>query len=129
MGDGSVRDVKTAGRAKDLPSLELGFYVLLMEATGATVPTVGYWNWVRLKKPYWQIIETPVTDELRRWAYERSAAYVRAQKADKALNAKATNPGNYSFTGGPRFDGLCSDGPWSPSMGGPCLIVNREVVA
>lgn len=130
MGSGSVWDVKTSGRAKDVPSLELGFYALLMEAhSGIPVPSVGYLNWVRLKKPYWQVAEAPVTDELRRWAYEKAAAFVRAKKADTALNAKTETPLNFSMGGGPKFDGLCSDCPYSPAFGGPCLIAVRGEVA
>lgn len=123
FGSGSVMDVKTSSRAKDVPSLELGFYALLMEAhSGIPVPSVGYLNWVRLKKPYWQIAQTPVTDELRRWSYEKAAAFVRAKKADTLLNARAEVASNFSMTGGPRFDSLCADCPWSPALGGPCLI-------
>lgn len=128
LGDGRVYDVKTSARAKDVPSLELGFYALLMEAhSGAPVPAVGYMNWVRLKKPYWQVAEAPVTDELRRWSYERSAAYVRAKKADAVLNAKTLAPANYSFPGGPKFDSLCLDCPYNPALGGPCLIALQGV--
>lgn len=127
LGSGSVWDVKTAGRAKEVPSVELGFYALLLEAhSGVPVPTVGYMNWVRLKKPYWQIAEAPVTAELRRWAYEKSAAFVRARKADQLLNAKADSAVNFSMGGGPKFDGLCNDCPYNPALGGPCLIVARE---
>lgn len=124
LGDNSVWDVKTSGRAKEVPSLELGFYALLAEEVDSTrkVPRVGYMNWVRAKRPFWQVVETPVTDELRRWAYEKSAAYVRARKADVALNAKAETPANFSMTGGPSFAGLCRDCPYNPSLGGPCLI-------
>lgn len=127
MGDSSVWDVKTSSRAKEVPSLELGFYALLMEATGVRVPKVGYMNWIRLKKPYWQVVEAPVTDELRRWAYEKAAAYVRARKADAALNAKTYSPLNYTMSGGPKFDTLCLDCPWNPALGGPCLIARRDL--
>jgi hypothetical protein len=126
FGSGAVYDVKTSGRAKDVPSLELGFYALLMEAhSGTPVPSVGYLNWVRLKRPYWQIAEAPVTDELRRWSYEKAAAYIRAKKADAALNANADTALNFSMGGGPKFDGLCSDCAYSPAFGGPCLIAVR----
>jgi len=127
LGDNSVWDVKTSGRAKEVPSLELGFYALLAEEVDPTrkVPRVGYMNFIRSKKPFWQVIETPVTDELRRWAYEKSAAYVRAKKADAALNRNGT-ANNYSMTGGPRFGGLCSDCAYNPALGGPCLISLNE---
>lgn len=123
FGDNAIFDVKTSGRAKEVPSLELGFYALLAEEVDPTrkVPRVGYMNWIRAKRPFWQVIETPVTDELRRWAYEKSAAYIRARKADLALNRNGT-AANYTMTGGPRFAGLCSDCPYNPALGGPCLI-------
>ena len=128
LGDNSVFDVKTSGRAKEVPSLELGFYALLVEEVDPTqkVPRVGYINYIRSKRPFWQIVETPVTDELRRWAYEKSAAYVRAKKADAALNAKAETPANFSMTGGPRFASLCLDCPFNPALGGSCLIALNE---
>lgn len=130
LSDGRIYDVKTSARAKDVPSVELGFYALLVESeTAKEVPAVGYLNWVRLKRPYWQIVEAPVTDELRRWTYERAAAYVRAHKADALLNAKTERASNYSFPGGPKFDGLCGDCPWNPTYGGTCLIALREEVA
>lgn len=127
LADNRVYDVKTAARAKDLPSVELGLYALLVEAeTGKPVPAVGYMTWVRTKMPRWQVIEAPVTDEMRRWAYEHAAAYVRARKADALLNAKAERAANYSMTGGPKFDGLCGDCEWAPANGGPCLIAKEE---
>jgi hypothetical protein len=122
MGNGAIVDIKTASRPKEVPSLELGFYAILAEATGATVPSVGYMTWVRSKRPYWQVIETPVTDELRRWTYERAAAYVRAKKADTLLNAKAETPQNYSFPGAARFPSLCSDCVYNPALGGACRV-------
>ena len=130
LADNSVWDVKTSGRFKEVPSLELGFYALLAEEVDPTrkVPKVGYLNYVRAKKPYWQIAEAPVTDELRRWAYEKSAAYVRARKADAVLNRNGS-PSNYSMTGGPRFAGLCTDCPYNPALGGSCLIALQEEVA
>ena len=137
LSDGSVLDVKTSGRAKTVPSLELGFYALLLEATGATVPTVGYVNYVRLKRPYWHgytrkggetmgtPLIVPVTDDLREWTYRKAAGYVNAVAADTMLN----DPGveveylvNYSMVGGPKFDGLCGDCPYNPALGGPCAI-------
>jgi hypothetical protein len=136
MDDGSVLDVKTSSRAKTVPSLELGFYALLLEATGAAVPTVGYLNYVRLKKPYWhgytkragdtmgQPLIVDVTDDLRSFAYEKAHAYVRAKQADDMLNTIGTD--NYSMTGGPRFDSMCLDCPYNPSLGGPCVIAVKS---
>ena len=132
MADGSVLDVKTSGRAKTVPSLELGFYALLLEAAGTPVPTVGYLNYVRLKKPYWhgytkragdtmgQPLIVDVTADLRSFAYEKAHAYVRAKQADDMLNTIGTD--NYSMTGGPRFDSICLDCPYNPALGGPCAI-------
>jgi hypothetical protein len=137
MDDGSVLDVKTSGRAKTVPSLELGFYALLLEATGATVPTVGYVNYVRLKKPYWHgytrkggetmgaPLIVPVTDDLRTWTREKAWAYVRAAKADEIMQVEGLPAQNYSMTGGPRFDGLCGDCAYNPALGGPCAIAVR----
>ena len=134
MADNSVLDVKTSGRAKTVPSLELGFYALLLEAT-APVPTVGYLNYVRLKKPYWhgytkragEVMGRPlivdVTDDLREWTFRKTEGYVNAARADAVLNEP--NRGlltNWSMTGGPKFDGLCSDCPYNPALGGPCAI-------
>jgi hypothetical protein len=128
LGDNSVWDVKTSGRAKEVPSLELGFYALLVEEVDPTrkVPRVGYMNYIRSKRPFWQVVDTPVTDELRRWAYEKSAAYVRARKADTALNSRTETPMNFSMTGSAKFPSLCADCPWSPAMGGPCLVSLNE---
>ena len=126
LGDGSIFDLKTSSKSKDVPSVELGFYALLVEATGRPVPRVGYLNYVRLKKPVWYLPEVPVTDELRRWAYENAAAYVRAKKADTILNAKAASPGNYTMAGGAKFASLCLDCPYNPANGGPCALVRRE---
>lgn len=128
LGDGRVFDVKTSARAKDVPSLELGFYALLMEASsGVPVASAGYMAWIRLKTPYWQVAEAPVTDELRRWAYEKAAAYVRAKKADALLNSKTDHPLNFSMVGGPRNASLCLDCPYNPALGGTCLIAMQEV--
>ena len=135
MADGSVLDVKTSGRAKTVPSLELGFYALLLEAAGTPVPTVGYLNYVRLKKPYWhgytrkggetmgQPLIVPVTDDLREWTYRKAEGYVNAARADTMLNHPDRGLlTNWSMTGGPKFDGLCSDCPYNPALGGLCRI-------
>jgi hypothetical protein len=135
MDDGSVLDVKTSGRAKTVPSLELGFYALLLEATGATVPTVGYLNYVRLKRPYWHgytrkggetmgtPLIVPVTDDLREWTYRKAEGYVNAARADAVLNEPDRGLlTNWSMTGGPKFDGLCGDCPYNPALGGLCAI-------
>lgn len=125
-----VYDVKTAKRAKpEEPTLELGWYALLVETeTGKPVETVGYWTWVRVARPYWQIVSFPVTDELRRWTRERAGAYVRARKANEVLNRKAETPRNFAFGGGPRFASLCADCQYAPANGGPCALAFREEI-
>lgn len=116
LKDGRVFDVKTAMRAKTAePTLELGFYALLLEeAEGNPVPAVGYWTWVRTSRPYWQIVEFTVTDELRRWTVEKAASYVRAKRADEVLNRDAATPLNYSMTGGPMNRSLCGTCQYAP---------------
>jgi hypothetical protein len=131
LRDGRVIDIKTASRAKpDEPSVELGLYALLVEAaTGQAVPAVGYLTWVRVARPYWQPLEFAVTDEYRRWTYERAAAFVRAKKADELLNRKAETPANWTFGSGPKFPSLCSDCEYNPVNGGPCVMARREEAA
>ena len=126
-----VRDVKTASKAKpDEPTMELGFYGDVVEVeTGEPVPTVGYFTWVRVARPYWQVREFLFTDELRRWTRERAAGYVRAKKADEVLNRKAATPANFSFPGGPKFPSLCIDCAYAPANGGPCAMAWRENAA
>ena len=122
-----VRDVKTSKKQKpDEVTIELGFYALLVEEeTGEPVPDVGYFTWVRVKRPYWQRLEFPVTDELRRWTREWAGSYVRAVKADEYLNRKTPNPKNYSFGGGPKYRGKCATCPYAPANGGPCSMAWR----
>jgi CRISPR/Cas system-associated exonuclease Cas4 (RecB family) len=122
-----VRDVKTGKQAKpDEPTLELGFYGLCVEAeTNEPVPTVGYFTWVRVARPYWQVREFAFTDELRRWTRERAGGYVRAKKADEVLNRKTPEPRNYSFPGGPKFPSLCDDCQYNPANGGPCVMARQ----
>jgi hypothetical protein len=131
LASNAVWDVKTGSPKQTARTLELGFYALLVEAeTGRTVPEVGYIFWNRkLQRPKWGVVTEVVTDELRRWAYEGAAAYVRAKKADEALNAKAATPQNYSFPGGPAWAGKCAGCVYSPANGGPCARAFLEEVA
>jgi hypothetical protein len=131
FADNRVADVKTGSPKQTARTLELGFYALLVEAeTGQPVPSVSYIFWNRkLQKPKWGVVTEPVTDELRRWAYEGAAAYVRAKKADVALNTKAAVPQNYSFPGGPAWAGKCAGCVYSPANGGPCARAFLEEVA
>ncbi|HTR71898.1 MAG TPA: PD-(D/E)XK nuclease family protein [Mycobacteriales bacterium] len=133
LADGSIFDVKSSARAKPADaaatSVELGLYALLSEAeSGEPCPRVGYWTWCRTSKPYWQVLETPVTDEMRRRTREVARAYVRAKAADELLNRGQDNPINFSMTSGPKSLGLCGTCSYSPANGGPCLIaVQGEV--
>lgn len=122
LGDGSVWDNKTSKRKKETArSLELGFYALLREATtGIAVPEVGYFTRVRVSRPYWQTISTPVTDEFRDWTRERVDAYVRATRADALLNRAGGEPVNWTFPSGPKNGGLCRTCQYNPMFGGPC---------
>jgi CRISPR/Cas system-associated exonuclease Cas4 (RecB family) len=132
FGDNRVADIKTGSKAKQTArTLELGFYALLVEAeTGEPVPSVSYITYARgLTNPRWSVVTEPVTDELRRWAYEGAAAYVRAKKADEVLNRKAETPGNYSFSGGPAWAGKCAGCAYAPANGGPCVRAWNEVAA
>jgi hypothetical protein len=125
LADGRIFDVKTAKRAKpETPSLELGFYALIgQEYSGKPVPSVGYWTWVRVARPYWQRLEFPVTDELLRWTVEKAAAYVRAKRADELLNKNAAEPVNWTFPSGPSFPTACA----SCQYVGICAIARKEV--
>lgn len=129
--DNSIDDVKTAKQAKqDQRTLELGFYGLAVEAfTGQPVPTVGYLTWTRTSRPRWQMLSFLFTDEYKRWARERAAAYIRAKKADELLNRKAELPRNFSFPGGPAFAGLCDNCQYNPANGGSCAMALQEEVA
>jgi hypothetical protein len=111
--------------------LELGFYALAREAeTGRPVREVGYMTWVRLVKPYWQIIQTFVDDPLREWTRERVGAFVRADRLDDLVNKrralKDLEPENHSMPGGPKNGGLCSGCEYSPRLGGDCRMAVLE---
>lgn len=117
LADGRIFDVKTSKRAKfDERTVELGFYALTgAEYSGAPVPAAGYWTYVRTTRPYWQILEFPVTPEWLRWTVEKAAAFVRAKRADEVLNRGATAPLNWSFTGGPKYGSAsCGTCQYSP---------------
>jgi hypothetical protein len=129
FADNRVADIKTGSPKQTARTLELGFYALLVEAeTGQPVPSVSYIYWNRkLAKPKWGVVTEHVTDELRRWAYEGAAAYVRAKKADTVLNARLATPQNFSFPGGPAWAGKCAGCAYSPANGGPCARAYNEV--
>jgi len=129
-------DVKTAEKSKPanaaMTSVELAFYGLLIEQwTNEPVGKLGYWTWVRVAKPYWQIVETVYSDEMRRWVREVATAYVRSRNADAVLSAKALRDGtpvqNWTFNGRPKFNGLCDGCQWAPANGGSCPIALQQV--
>jgi hypothetical protein len=119
-----IKDVKTARRMRDTArTLELILYALMVEEeTGKPVPEVGYLVWVRLKTPMWREITTYVTDAMRDWAYQRVAAYVRAQRADEVLNRSAKEPQNWTFPGGAVNGRFCDGCRYNPLYGGPCQM-------
>jgi hypothetical protein len=125
---GAVWDVKTSARMKDTArTVELGLYALLAALeTGLPVAEVGYFCWVRTKKPYWQTISTPVTADFRAWTRERVDAYVRARNADVLLNKGVGEPVNWSFPGGPRNGSICKGCQYSPALGGDCRMAVLE---
>lgn len=132
LANDAIWDVKTGNPKDSAITPELGLYGLMVEATtGHAVPEVGYIFWNRkLVTPKWGIVRAPFTDEYRRWAYERAAAYVRAKAYDARLNARAEIAVNATMTGGPKFDGLCNDCAYNPANGGPCsMVLTREAIA
>lgn len=127
LADGSIYDVKSSSRAKPTDaaatSVELGIYGLLSEAeSGRPCPRVGYWTWVRTQRPYWQPLEVPFTDEMRRRTRAVAMAYVRAKAADDLLNRGAKSPINFSMTAGPKNVSLCNGCQYSPAFDGPCQL-------
>lgn len=119
-------DVKSSAKAKPQDAArdsysELGLYALMRRAETGTAPlAVGYWTWVRSKRPYWQIVTAPVTERMLRISMARASGYVRALEADAVLNEGLAVPVNGTFPGAPKFPGLCLDCPYSPGMGGDC---------
>ncbi len=103
-------DIKTSRYKKDLPSVELGLYaILLEEARGIEVTEAGYLTWVRSGKGRWEVQPWPITSEARRWAWARVNQYARVREAG-------------AFFGAPKFPGLCADCAYNPANGGPCEI-------
>lgn len=131
LRDQSIFDLKTSSRAKPADAArtayrELGFYALLREAEkGQRPPRVGYITWVRSQRPYWQTLETPVTDEMLRKAWLNAATVARAIAADDLLNDGAEAPANYTFLNGPAWAGKCATCTYSPANGGPCEMAEE----
>ena len=110
LANGSPWDVKSSRYKKDLPSVELGLYAILIEeATGREVPEAGYLTWVRSGKGRWEIQPWQITSEVRRWTWARVNQYARAVEAG-------------AFFGAPKFPGLCASCQYSPANGGECEI-------
>lgn len=110
LSTGAVWDVKSSRYKKDLPSVELGLYaILLEEARDIEVPEAGYLTWVRSGKGHWEIQPWPITSEARRWAWARVNQYARVLETG-------------AFFGAPKFPGLCNDCQYAPANGGECAI-------
>lgn len=106
----AVWDVKSSRYKKDIPSVELGLYaILLEEARGIEVTTAGYLTWVRSGRGRWEVQPWQITSEARRWTWARVNQYARAVETG-------------SFFGAPKFPGLCADCQYAPANGGPCEI-------
>ena len=122
LADNAVVDVKSSSRAKDMPSMELGLYALLLEAAhDVIVPWVGYLTWVRSGRGRWVTQRQEVDDELRRWAWENLRRFAEVKAIDAQMNAEG-EARNVVFAGGPKFSGLCSDCQYAPWNDGPCAI-------
>jgi len=113
-----IWDIKTSAHSKQedaaaTSDTELSFYGICYEAyTGETVPYVGYLTWVRSKKPYWQQVGAPFTDEMRARAYAHARRWAAAIKA----SSEDFNP----FVFGPKYG--CADCQYHPALGGPCEV-------
>jgi hypothetical protein len=108
--NGEPWDIKSSRYKKDLPSIELGLYAILIEeAFAIEVPTAGYLTWVRSGKGRWEIQPWAITSEVRRWTWARVRQY--AQSVESGV-----------FYGAPKFPALCDGCQYSPAAGGPCEI-------
>lgn len=103
-------DIKSSRYKKDLPSIELGLYsILLEEARNVEVTEAGYLTWVRSGRGRWEIQPWAITSEVRRWTWARVNQYARAVETG-------------AFFGAPKFPSLCLDCPYAPANGGACEI-------
>lgn len=114
--DDLILDVKSAGRAKTEADIyfgsELGFYALLREReTGERPRHVGYLTWLRLRKPLWQPLVVPVTDDLLAEGLTHARRQVHLRKLIDTVAAKGADPTLYFA--GPRFDSKCLSCAWS----------------
>lgn len=111
-------DIKSSRYKKDLPSVELGLYaILLEEARGVEVHQAGYLTWVRSGRGRWEVQPWEITSEARRWTWARVNQYAQARERG-------------AFFGAPKFPSLCVDCPYAPANGGPCEIAwNGEEAA
>jgi hypothetical protein len=111
LGD-LILDVKTAKRAKSEDDIyfgtELGFYALLrMRETGDPIRHVGYLTWIRVKKPLWQPLVVPVTDDLLAEGMTHARRQMNLRKLIDTVHSKGADP--TAFFSGPRFDSKCLD--------------------
>lgn len=103
-------DVKSSRYKKDLPSVELGLYaILLEEARGVEVREAGYLTWVRSGRGRWEIQPWQITSEARRWTWARVNQYARAVETG-------------AFFGAPKYPSLCESCQYAPANGGECEI-------
>jgi hypothetical protein len=121
-----ILDVKSAGRAKSEDDIyfgsELGFYALLrMRETGDPIRHVGYLTWLRLKRPMWQPLVVPVTDDLLAEAMTRARRQLHLRKLSDTVAAKGADP--TLFFDGPRFDSKCLTCAWAPD----CSVGQRRL--
>lgn len=115
--NGEPWDVKSSRYKKDLPSVELGLYAILIEeARGIEVPQAGYLTWVRSGKGRWEIQPWAITSEARRWTWARVNQYALAAETG-------------AFYGAPKFPALCQTCQYAPANGGPCQIAWQEEAA
>lgn len=126
LASNEVDDVKTSqSMRKTARTIELILYALIVEEeAGRPVPEVGYLVFVRTSG-VWREVRTFVTDEMREWAYQRTAAFVRAQRADDMLNkgrevGTSHPPINWTWPGGPTNAMFCDGCRFHPLFGGPC---------
>lgn len=114
LGD-LILDVKSAGRAKNEDDIyfgsELGFYALLRQReTGDPVRHVGYLTWIRTKRPMWQPLVVPVTDDLLAEGMTRARRQLHLRKLSDTVAAKGADPTLYFA--GPKFDKKCVTCPY-----------------
>lgn len=107
-----IVDVKTGKRAKSESDIyftsELPFYAMLREReTGIRPKKVGYFTWLRLKKPLWQPLVVDVTDDLIAEGLTHARRQMHLRKFIDTVAQRGADP--TVFFSGPRFDTKCLD--------------------